>query len=280
MIIMDIRFPRIIMSILIGMMLSSSGVVVQAVFHNPLADPYLIGISASATVGAVFAFLLDLPEAFYGIFAFFMCVLTTFFIFKIANRDGKINTITLLIIGIAVSAFLGAFTSFAMYSIGEDSYWILMWTMGYIGGATWVQVVFLIIPLVFSLLFFSYHRHDLDALMMGEEEAHNLGINAPLLKKKLLVAASLIVAFSVAFTGMIGFVGLIMPHAMRMIVGYSNWKLIPAATLAGGIFLLICDTLARTMLSPTEIPIGVVTAFLGAPVFLLLAVRSKKGGQF
>ncbi|MGL5918103.1 MAG: FecCD family ABC transporter permease, partial [Cetobacterium sp.] len=181
----------------------------------------------------------------------------------------------LLIVGIAVSSFIGAFTSFAMYLIGEESFKITMWLMGYLGGATWTKILLLIFPLVFSLIYFYMKRNELDALLSGDEEANSLGVDVQELKIKILTVSSLVVAFSVAFSGMIGFVGLIIPHSMRMIVGPSNSKLIPNSALAGALFLLICDTIGRLLLAPVEIPIGVITAFFGAPFFLYLAFRSR-----
>lgn len=276
-IIYDIRLPRIVMALLIGMMLSSSGVVVQAVFQNPLADPYIIGIAASATFGAVIAYVFQLPDIFYGVLAFLSCLISTFIIFKLSNRSGKVEITTLLIVGIAVSAFIGAFTSFAMYLIGEESFKITMWLMGYLGGATWTKVSLLILPLGFSLIFFYLQRNQLDALLSGDEEANSLGVDVHILKAKILTVSALVVAFSVAFSGMIGFVGLIVPHSIRMLVGPSNSRLIPNAALAGGFFLLICDTIGRLFLAPVEIPIGVVTAFFGAPFFLYLAFKARGG---
>ena len=275
-IIFNLRLPRIMMSILVGMMLSSSGVVVQTVFQNPLADPYIIGIAASATFGAVIAFVFDMPDYMYGVIAFFTCLASTLLIFKMAKKGNKVNVATLLIVGIAVSSFLGAFTSFAMYMIGEDSFKITMWMMGYLGNATWSRVAFLAVPLVFSVSYFYSKRNQLDALLSGDEEAHSLGINVNKLKVKTLTVVALVVAFSVAFSGMIGFVGLIVPHTMRMLLGPSNSKLLPSTILAGGFFLLICDTFGRLILAPTEVPIGVITAFFGAPFFLYLALRNKR----
>ncbi|MDU1912546.1 iron ABC transporter permease [Fusobacterium sp.] len=275
-IIFNLRLPRIMMSILVGMMLSSSGVVVQTVFQNPLADPYIIGIAASATFGAVIAFVFNLPDYMYGVIAFFICLSSTLLIFKMAKKGNKVNVATLLIVGIAVSSFLGAFTSFAMYLIGEDSFKITMWMMGYLGNATWNRVIFLAIPLVFSVSYFYLKRNQLDALLSGDEEAHSLGIDVNRLKVRTLTVAALVVAFSVAFSGMIGFVGLIVPHTMRMLLGPSNSKLLPSTILAGGFFLLICDTFGRLVLAPTEVPIGVITAFFGAPFFLYLALRNKR----
>ncbi len=276
-IIFDIRLPRIFMALLIGMMLASSGVVVQTVFQNPIADPYIIGIAASATFGAVLAFIFKMPDIMYGISAFISCLASTFIIFNLSNRGGKVNVTTLLIIGIAVSSFIGAMTSFAMYLIGEDSFKITMWLMGYLGNATWKKVGILLLPLILSLVFFFMNRSQLDALLSGDEEAHSLGIDVHKLKARVLSVASLVVAFSVAFSGMIGFVGLIIPHSIRMITGPTNSKLLPNAALAGGFFLLICDTIGRMVLAPVEVPIGVVTAFFGAPFFLYLAFKSGRG---
>lgn len=276
-IIFNLRLPRIMMALLIGMMLASSGTVVQTVFQNPLADPYIIGIAASATFGAVIAFALNLPDFMYGILAFITCLASTFLIFKIAKKGNSINISTLLIVGIAISSFLGAFTSFAMYLIGEDSFKITMWMMGYLGNASWKRVIFLLIPLILSLVYFYLKRYELDALLSGDEEAHSLGIDITRLKIRILAVSALIVAFSVAFSGMIGFVGLIIPHTIRMIVGPSSSKMLPNTILAGGFFLLLCDTFGRVILAPVEIPIGVITAFFGAPFFLYLALKSKKG---
>lgn len=275
-IIFNLRLPRIVMSILIGMMLSSSGAVVQTVFQNPLADPYIIGIAASATFGAVIAYVLNMPDYMYGVFAFFSCLTSTLLIFKMAKKGDKVNVATLLIIGIAVSSFLGAFTSFAMYLIGEDSFKITMWLMGYLGNATWKKVLLLLPPLIFSITYFFLKRNELDALLSGDEEAHSLGIDINKLKIKALTVSAFVVAFSVAFSGMIGFVGLIVPHTMRMILGSSNRKMLSSTILAGGFFLLVCDTFGRIILAPTEVPIGVITAFFGAPFFLYLALKNKR----
>lgn len=275
-ILLEIRLPRIVMAFLIGMLLASSGVVVQSVFLNPLADPYIIGIAASATFGAVIAYLLKMPDIFYGIFAFFSSAILSILIFKLSRRGKSIST--LLIIGIAFSSFLGAFTSFVTYMIGEDSFKIVAWMMGYLGSASWHKIMLLFIPLVFSMLYFYYKRFELNVILSGDEEAQSLGIDVDKTKKHLLIVASLVVGFSVAFTGMIGFVGLIIPHTIRLLAKTSsNVTLIPLAAIWGGFFLLACDTLGKSILNPVEIPIGVITAFFGAPFFLYLAIASKRG---
>ena len=274
-ILLDIRLPRLVMALLIGMLLASSGVVTQSVFLNPLADPYIIGIAASATFGAVVAYLLGLSEIYYGVFAFLSSSLLTLAIFGVYNRSRSIAT--LLIIGIAFSSFLGAFTSFATYLIGEDSFKIVAWMMGYVGSANWGKITYISVPLVLSMAYFYFKRFELNVILSGDEEAQSLGVDVEKMKKRLLIVSSLAVAFSVAFTGMIGFVGLIIPHTLRMILKTSsNIVLIPISAFAGGFFLLVCDTIGKSVLSPTEVPIGVVTAFFGAPFFLFLAIRSSR----
>ena len=278
-IIFNVRLPRIIMAVLIGMLLASSGTVVQSVFQNPLADPYIIGISASATLGAVIAYVLNFPDVMYGICGFIVSVIVALIIFRISRSRTRTDVAVLLIVGIAISSFLGAFTSFSMYLIGQDSFRIVTWMMGYMGSASWLKIGVLMIPLVVSVVYFYLKRYEMDLLMSGDEEAHSLGVNVDGLKRNLLIVSALIVGFSVAFTGMIGFVGLIAPHTVRLVLkSGSNTRLLPLATLGGGLFLLICDTIGRTILAPTEIPIGVVTSFFGAPFFLYLAIRRKKGG--
>ncbi|PSM53234.1 heme ABC transporter ChuBCD, permease protein [Campylobacter blaseri] len=275
-ILLEIRIPRVIMAFLIGMLLASSGVVTQSVFLNPLADPYIIGIASSATFGAVIAYFLKLPDIFYGLFAFIASAGLSFLIFVIYKKAN--NIATLLITGIAFSSFLGAFTSFATYLIGEESFKIVAWMMGYLGGASWNKIAMLIVPLIFTIFYFYIKRDELNIILSGDEEAKSLGVDVEKIKKRLLVVSALSVSFSVAFTGMIGFVGLIIPHTLRMFLRTSNNAiLIPLSSVFGGIFLLICDDIGKSILSPTEIPIGVITAFFGAPFFLYLALKSKRG---
>lgn len=275
-IIFDLRLPRIIAAFLVGMLLASSGNVVQIIFQNPLADPYIIGIAASATFGAVVAYLLKLPDYLFGIAAFISCMITTILIFKIAKKGNRIEINTLLIVGITFSAFLAGFTSLAMYMIGEDSFRITVWLMGYLGNVSWKQIIFLSLPLFFSTSYFYLKRNELDLLMLGDEQAHSMGLNINKLKFHLLVVSAFVVAYSVAFTGMIGFVGLIVPHIIRSIVGPLSSKMIPLVLVYGGLFLLVCDTFGRIVLAPVELPIGIITSILGAPFFLYLALKNRR----
>jgi iron complex transport system permease protein len=275
-IILGIRLPRIVMSLLVGMMLAAGGTISQAVFRNPLADPYIIGISSGAVAGAALAFILKLPDIMYGVFAFGGALTAAFLIFNLSGKKGKSDTAQLLIVGVALSAFLGAASSFAMYLAGQDSYRVMVWTMGYLGAASWFRVGLLIVPLLLSLSYFFWRRHELDALLLGDAEAHSLGVAVGKTKRRLLLVVSLTAAFSVAFTGMIGFVGLIVPHGVRLCAGSSHSRLLPLASYSGGVFLLLADTLARTVMAPVEIPIGVITALFGAPFFMVLAIRAGR----
>lgn len=272
-IVFDLRLPRVIMAILIGMLLASSGAITQTIFSNPIADPYIIGIASAATFGAVVAHLLEVSDFYYGFFGFGCCVCFALLIFRISKRS---SIATLLIIGIAVSSFLGAFTSFFIYTIGESSFKVMAWLMGYLGLASWRKILILAVPLLFCFGYFYAHKNELNIILSGDEEARNLGVNAPRLKRNLLIVSSLAVAFGVAFSGLIGFVGLIVPHILRLgLKNYDNALVLPLCTLLGGVFLLFCDTVARTILAPVEVPIGIITAILGAPIFLALALRAR-----
>lgn len=273
-IVFELRLPRILMAILIGMLLASSGSVTQTVFANPIADPYIIGIASAATFGAVLAYMLKVPDYYFGVFGFVCCCVFSLMIFKISRRA---SIATLLIIGIAVSSFLGAITSLCIYIIGEDSFRIVTWLMGYLGLASWHKVLILSVPLVLCVLYFYFHKNELNIILSGDEEARNLGVDAEKLKINLLVVSSFAVAFAVAVSGLIGFVGLVIPHIIRlMLKNYNNALVLPLCTLLGGVFLLFCDTLARTIIAPVELPIGILTAFFGAPVFLYLALKVRR----
>ncbi len=272
-IVLHSRLPRLLMAVLIGSLLATSGAVTQAVFANPLADPYIIGIASAATFGAVLAYLLGFADYFYGVSGFVCCVAFSLLIFKLS---GRATLATLLLVGIAASSFLGAFTSFFTYYIGEDSFRIVAWLMGNLGNASWQNVAILTIPLVLCSGYFYAKHKELDIILSGDEEAQNLGVNARKLKINLLLVSSLGVSFAVAFSGLIGFVGLIIPHAIRLFTrSYSHAVLLPFCLLGGGVFLLFCDTLARTLLAPVQVPIGIITAFIGAPFFLLLALQAQ-----
>ncbi|MBZ7986671.1 FecCD family ABC transporter permease [Campylobacter canadensis] len=271
---LQLKLPRILLCFLVGMLLASSAAVVQSVFLNPLADPYIIGIASAATFGAVLAYLLNISEIFYGLFAFIFSMILCFIILAIYKENKNIST--LLILGIAISAFLASFTSFFIYLIGQDSFKITAWLMGYFGAATWFKVIIVFIVSLISLTYFYLKRYELDILLCADEEASTLGLNVEKCKKNLIIMSCLCVSFSVAFCGMIAFVGLIIPHILRMFLkNSSNVLIIPLSSMLGGIFLLACDNISRLIMYPTEIPVGVITSFFGAPFFIYLALGKK-----
>ncbi len=272
-ILFDVRLPRIIMAILIGMLLASCGCVTQSIFANPIADPYIIGIASAATFGAVVAYAIGLADFYFGILGFVFCAAFSLLIFKLHKYA---NITTLLIIGIAISSFLGALTSLFIYYIGESSFKIVAWLMGYLGLSSWDKVGILCIPLILCMLYFYMYRYEMNIILSGDEEARNLGVDATRLKRNLLIVSSFGVAFSVAFSGLIGFVGLVIPHIVRLLLkDYNNAIVLPLCTALGGIFLLFCDGIARSALN-VELPIGIITAFFGAPLFLYLALYARR----
>ena len=286
-IVVGVRLPRILMAALVGFALAAAGTVMQGFFRNPMADPSIIGVSSGAAVGAV-AFIV-FPAALsatvtlpligavdvglsYGagvsLFAFVGALAAAFGVYAIATRHGRTPVATLLLAGVAVQTFLGAVISYLQLQAGESLRRIVAWLMGHLSGASWGEVAAtaVVVPPLFLLLL-AYAR-DLNVLLLGEEEARGLGIAVERTKRVLLGASALITAAGVAFAGVIGFVGLIVPHMLRLVVGPDHRVLLPTAALAGGSVLVAADTVARA--GSTELPVGIVTAAVGAPFFVYL----------
>lgn len=272
-IISQIRLPRIILAALVGSALAVAGAAMQGLFKNPMADPYVIGISSGAAFGASIAIVVHLSVP---VFAFLFAAGTAFLVYNIAKKNGRVPVETLLLSGIAVAAFFSAMTSLVMYLAGEDLHQIVFWLMGGLWGSDWGKVT-VAAPFIFlgTIGIFVFSR-DLNAMLLGEEHAQHLGIEVENVKKILLVLVSLITGIAVAVSGIIGFVGLIIPHIARLVVGPDHRILIPVSALIGAISLVWADTLARTIISPTELPVGIITAFFGAPFFIYL-LRRKRG---
>ena len=274
-IILQLRLPRILLGILIGASLSVSGTVMQGLFRNPMASPYVIGVSSGATLGAAIAMnMLPLIIGIYTIpvIAFLGGLFTLILVYNIARVKGRLRTDTLLLAGIAVSYFFSAIISILVWIVSQERHQIVLWLMGGLWGAEWIKVD-VIAPLTFISLAVTYmFAKDLNAMLLGEETAQSLGTNVELTKKTLLVTSALMISASVSFSGMIGFVGLIVPHVMRLLVGPDHRILIPSSALAGGIFLAWSDTLARVLM---EIPVGVITAISGVPFFIYLLKKRR-----
>ncbi len=275
----QIRLPRVIMALLVGFSLALAGTTLQGVLQNPLADPYLVGLSSGSALGASIAILLRRQIALFGygsipIFAFLGGLFSLFIVYIIAKRGGKVSTANLILAGVAVSAFFSAVVSLIIVFQGERMGEIIFWLMGGLANASW-RYVFAIIPyiLIGSTIIFLYAR-PINILGLGDSSAHHLGLEVESVRKLLLACASLITAASVSVTGLIGFVGLIVPHMLRRIIGPDHRLLLLASGIGGAVLLLLADTMARTALSPREIPVGIITALMGAPYFVYLLKRT------
>ena len=281
-IVLQIRLPRIILSFLVGMGLAASGTVFQGVFRNPMADPYILGVSSGAAFGVTLVMvtgLANLPGSAVSLPAAALAggLLATLLVLGVAGRPGENSMIPLLLAGIAVSFLLSAGISLLMYLNRDKVEAIVFWTFGSFAAAGWDKIA-CVTPMILGgsglLLFFS---RDLDLLTLGEETAATLGLNVRRARLFLLVTATFIAASAVMVSGIIGFVGLIIPHAVRLISGPRHRVLLPGAILTGALFCVASDTLARTILSPAEIPVGIITSLVGAPYFLYL-LRRRAGG--
>jgi iron complex transport system permease protein len=270
-IVLKIRLLRILLAAVVGFSLAAAGTIMQGIFRNPMADPSIIGVSSGAAVGAV-GFIVTGVALPFGLglraAAFAGALLAAFGVYLIATENGRTPVATLLLAGVAVQTFLGAIVSFLLLNAGESIRRALFWLMGHLKGASWPDVwsSLLLVAVPFALLL--VYARDLNVMLLGEEDAQSLGIEVERTKRVLLALSSLATAAGVAVAGIIGFVGLIVPHVMRLLVGPDHRVLLPTSALAGASFLVATDTLARS--GSVEIPVGIVTAALGAPFFLYL----------
>jgi iron complex transport system permease protein len=281
----EVRIPRVLLAGLVGAALACAGTAMQAVFRNPMADPFIVGVSSGASLGAVVAGLTGLAGiAFIGwiispVLAFTTALITVLVVFSLGSVKGKVYVDTLLLSGVAVAAFLGAIVSFLIYFQRQEYHRIIFWLLGSLALASWPAVAVLIVGVSIGTVVVFLFSRDLNALLLGEETAHNLGSDPEALKTLMLIVAAVMTSAGVAFTGVIGFVGLIVPHMMRIVVGADHRILVPSATLTGAIFLIWADSIARTVIAPTELPVGIITALCGGPFFLYLLRRSRTGGE-
>jgi iron complex transport system permease protein len=280
-IIVDIRLPRILLAGLVGAALSVAGTAYQGLFRNPLADPRLIGVAQGAGLGAVVGFLLplSLQAASIPLLAFIGAVVAVGIVYSIARVGRTLPMTTLILAGVALGAFLDAVTSYLLIVSGDKLHAIISWLLGTLSLTSWWQVTVVLPYIMTGIIIIWLYARPLNVLQLDEEQAQQLGVNVEQVKMILLAAATLITAAAVSFCGIIGFVGLIVPHAMRLIWGPDHRFLLPLSAFAGAIFLILADTAARTIMAPTEIPVGAITAFIGAPFFLYL-LRQKKRAIF
>ena len=285
-ILFDIRLPRICLAILIGAILAISGAVMQGLFRNPLAAPSLIGVSSGASVGASVVIVLAgawlqsntaLGLSLVAVGAFIGSFLVTVLVYRLSTSALGTSVTTMLLAGIAVSALAGAVSGLlSYYADNEMLRQISIWQMGNLSTANWQRVLVLAVVAIPVLSLFPRESKSLNALLLGESEARHLGIDVQQVKRKLILLTTLGIGTAVAIGGMIGFVGLIVPHIVRLLIGPDHRWLLPVSALAGGVLLLLADTIARIIIAPTELPTGILTAILGAPFFIMLLVQQRR----
>jgi iron complex transport system permease protein len=280
-IIFDIRLPRVIMAGLVGAALSIAGATYQGLFRNPLADPYLIGVAQGAAMGAAIGFLLQVSwqgSAFgiIPILAFSGAVINVFIVYGLARVGKTLPVTTLILAGVALGALWGSIVSYLVITSGDKIRGILFWLMGTFSLIEWSEVIVVLPYVVVGAVVIMLYSRSLNIMQLDEEQAKQLGINVEKVKIILLIAATLITAAAICFVGIIGFIGIIIPHTVRLIWGPDHRFLLPLSMLTGAIFLIFTDLLARTVMAPAEIPIGVITAICGVPFFLYL-LRRRKG---
>ncbi|WP_226571098.1 FecCD family ABC transporter permease [Mangrovibacter yixingensis] len=282
---LTVRLPRVLLALLLGAALAASGCVMQGLFRNPLADPGLLGISSGSALAV--ACWLVLPLHVPAWIALWMPVVAAFIgslavmlvIFLLSQAQDNAMS-RLLLVGLAINALCGAAVGLLSW-ISSDSQLrqLSQWGMGSLGQAQWASLAVAAVFIVPSAIVISLARRQLDLLQLGEEEAHYLGVNVPQLQRILLLSSALLVAASVAVSGIIGFIGLVIPHLIRMWLGPNHRALVPGSLLAGAMLLLVADTAARTLVAPAEMPVGLITSLLGAPWFLWLIFRQRSIGR-
>jgi len=292
-IVLDWRLPGLIMAILVGVALSTAGATMQGLFRNPLADPFIIGISSGGAFGAIIGVIIQqniltqIPEQYIlPVFSFVGAIGTIFLVYVLSKTGRKVSVTNMLLVGIALSSFFSAITLFLTYIQLGDPRSVLFWMMGSLDNIRWYKVEISMPLIIFGVIILLIFSRDLNAFSLGEDTAKQLGVNVENVKLILLSSAALVTAIAVAFSGIIGFVGLIIPHIMRRVVGPDHRVLLPASALTGGIFLIWANTLSLNFskvmelftgdtIQTTIIPVGVVTALFGAPFFLYLLVIKK-----
>ncbi|WP_027108655.1 FecCD family ABC transporter permease [Lacticigenium naphthae] len=285
-IIWQIRFPRVLLALLTGMGLSLAGAVMQTTVQNPLADPYILGISSGASLGATFAIMIGfggtsiLAQLGLSFWAFLGAVTAAFLVLLLSNVGGQVNSIKLVLAGMVLNALFTAFSNFIIYlaNDAEGIRSVTFWMMGSLAGASWTTLPLVAIVVLAAFLFFLTQQRILNIMLLGDEAAITLGVNLNFYRKVYLVIASILTGIIVANTGMIGFVGLIIPHIIRGIVGSNHRYFLPLSVFSGALFMVWSDIFSRIILPTVELPIGILTSLIGAPLFIYIFV--KKGYEF
>lgn len=272
-----LRFTRVLLGLVAGAGLAVAGVIFQGILRNPLAEPYVLGISSGAGFGAVLALCFNLSMEFLPLAAFAGAVITMFIVYNLAKINGKVTTQGLLLSGVIVGAvFSSLLLFFVSVSPNEAMHGITWWLLGSLQVFDTKLLIFVSFLIVLGIGITMYFSRDLNAISLGEEEAHHLGINVDNVKMILFIVASLITASIVCACGIIGFIGLIIPHAVRFVAGSNHKVVIPVSAISAGAFLILADAVSRTIIPPVEVPIGVITALIGGPVFIFLLRKKQK----
>jgi iron complex transport system permease protein len=287
----EVRIPRMLLAVVVGSALAYTGAATQGLFRNPLAEPTLIGVTSGAMLFAAGALVLSkswmmmlapwMQQFAVSLAAFCGALLTTLIVYRLGARTGRINVATVLLAGIAIAALAGAGTGLLTYWSDESQLRDLtFWSLGSLGGANWTQLALVLPVVVVGGFFLQRDALALNAFLLGEREAAQLGFDVNRVKRRVIVWVALIVGVCISLTGLIGFVGLVIPHLLRLWQGTDYRRLIIYSALLGGSFLLAADTLARTIVAPAELPIGILTALVGAPFFLWLLLRQRRNALF
>ena len=280
-IVWQIRLPRVLLAALVGATLALSGAAYQGVFRNPLADPYLLGVASGAGLAATAALVSGLPLALWGVslltlIGFAGALIAMLLAYSLARVAGRVPTTTLILAGVAISSINVAGISYLMLVSQENTLAILGWLLGGFNNSGWQDIGFVLPYSLLAAVIILVHGRVLNVLQLDEDEARQLGLDVERTKLLLLLAASLATAAAVSVTGVIGFVGLVVPHVVRLLIGPDYRRLLPVAALLGASFLILADLGAKTLVSPGELPVGVVTAFVGGPFFLYLLRRQRQ----
>lgn len=272
-IILEIRLPRVMLAIAAGGGLSIAGAVFQAILMNPLAEPYILGISSGGTFGAILSFLLGFTFIGTQIFSFAGSMIVIFIVFYVGKRYGEIEPNVLLLTGVMIGAFFSAAILLMMTMLSDSLRSAFLWLIGNLSSADAASAYYVLPVSIIVSILLSINSYKYNVLTLGAENAKHLGINTNVLKNITYILASILVGAIVSVSGIIGFVGLLVPHICRMILGIDNRLVVPASFFVGAIYLLIADTVARTIIAPAELPVGAITAIIGAPVFIYLLRR-------
>ncbi len=271
----QIRVPRVLLACIVGAELAVAGVILQDLFLNPLTDPYVTGVSSGAALGATLGIVLHLAQVpWVTVFAVLGGFLTLLVVWTAARRRGRIDVFVLLLAGVTISYLASAVVTVLMIHANRDMHAIIYWLMGSFSGRGWTEVQIALMAVPFMLVPFFFTK-EMDILLQGEKRALELGVEVERVKRVLLITAGILTALAVSVSGIIGFVGLVVPHIVRLLVGPAHRSLVPVSLLVGAAMMGVADLLSRTVIAPNEIPVGVVTTFVGAPLFVYLLRRVR-----